>query len=626
MMVDLKKRFDALDTLEFPHPDKPPTRAQARASQVVPRYTSGRVPVVIFALLVAAAGIGFAVDAFRGKPGVREPVPPPGTGTIAYVAFDGATLKWSLFTVEADGSPPVRIAIDLPGAAFHPSWSPDGTKLAFDVQSQSQGGDTEIYAATVYGSNGSNLSRLTNTAGWNFLPAWSPDGSRIAYVHTSGPNHDIWLMNADGSNPVRLTHGPDLDLNPTWSPDGSKLAFESNRTGSPEIYVMNADGSHVSRLTNTPGFDGSPAWSPDGRQIAFVSDRDGPGIYVMQSDGSDVRKVVGGKQVGPLDPEWSPDSASLAYASSSGAEMGTGINVIDLVSGHTRSLTDLGDLCCPSWRPRPEQVEIGKIAFSKGGPSGGIYLMNPDGSGVERLTSDPGDIDLAWSPDGSRIAFVRFRGGNADIYVMNANGSEVVRLTRDGANSAPAWSPDGRKIAFARAAPGNTDIYVMDPDGSNVTNLTNDPLLESAPAWSPDGSRIAFSAYVSPPGPVHIYTMGADGTSRTKITDSELDDGSPAWSPDGRSIAFVRDSGSIIVVEPDGSEPREVVNPGGLTGGLGLTFYPAWSPDGTKILFQSGPNGSDQRIYVVNVDGSGFHNVGSGNGLDPTWQPVPPVG
>jgi dipeptidyl aminopeptidase/acylaminoacyl peptidase len=352
-MTDLKQRFGALDTLEFPHPENPPSRPETRVSQDVPRYTRGRAPVAIFALLVAAAGIGFAVDAFRGGPEVREPVPPLGTGTIAYVAFDGATLKWSLFTVEADGSSDMRIAIDLPGEAFHPSWSPDGTKLAFDVQS---GGDTEIYTATVYGSNGSNLSKLTTTPGWNFLPAWSPDGSRIAYVHTSGANHDIWIMNADGSNPVRLTHDPDFDLNPTWSPDGDKLAFESNRTGRLEIYVMNADGSHVSRLTNTSGFDGSPAWSPDGRLIAFVSDRDGPGIYLMGSDGSNVEKVVASEQVGSLRPEWSPDGARLAYTSSPGPGEGPAISVLDLLSGQTQVLTTAGDLCCPSWRRGHEPV------------------------------------------------------------------------------------------------------------------------------------------------------------------------------------------------------------------------------------------------------------------------------
>lgn len=351
-MTDLKERFGALDEIEFPHPEGPPRMAGVHATQVGPVFTKGRVPVVVFALLVAAAGIGFAVDAFRGKPEVREPAPPPGAGTIAYVAFDGRT--WSLFTIHADGSSDTRISIELPGEAFHPAWSPDGTKLAFDVQSE---GGTEIYVATVYGSNGSNLTRLTATAGWNFQPAWSPDGTRIAYVHTSGPNHDVWLMNADGSNPVRLTHDLGFDLDPTWSPDGSKLAFASNRSGSPEIYVMDVDGSHVSRLTNRPGFDGSPAWSPDGRQIAFVSEGDGPkiyGIYLMASDGLSVRKLVEGEQVG--EPEWSPDGTHLAYTSSSGGEMDVAISVIDLLSGQRQALTDPGDLCCPSWRRNHEPV------------------------------------------------------------------------------------------------------------------------------------------------------------------------------------------------------------------------------------------------------------------------------
>jgi Tol biopolymer transport system component len=269
--------------------------------------------------------------------------------------------------------------------------------------------------------------------------------------------------------------------------------------------------------------------------------------------------------------------------------------------------------------------ENGRIAFAKGGPNGGIYLMNADGTGVERLTSDPGDGEPAWSPDGSRVAFVRSQGDGHDIYVMNADGSEVMRLTSEGADSVPTWSPDGTKIAFARDVPGNQDIYVMAADGEDVNRLTNDPLLEYAPAWSPDGLRIAFSAYVSPPGPVHIFTMSADGTARSQITDSDLDDGSPAWSPDGTSIVFVRDSHSIFVVDPDGSGLREVVDPGGFTGGLRLTFYPTWSPDGTKILFQSGPDGVDQGIYVVNVDGSGLHRLGSDMGFDPAWQGIPLV-
>jgi len=278
-------------------------------------------------------------------------------------------------------------------------------------------------------------------------------------------------------------------------------------------------------------------------------------------------------------------------------------------------------------RPQPASVvENGKIAFSKGGPNGGIYLMNADGTGVERLTSDPGDTEPAWSPDGSSLGFVRSEGEKYDIYVMNADGGAVTRLTTDGASSAPAWSPDGTRIAFARDIPGDQDIYVMDPDGSDVARLTDGPLLEYAPAWSPEGTSIAFSAYASPPGPVHIYTMSADGTSRSQITSGNHDDGSPAWSPDGTSIAFVRDSHTIFALDPDGSGLREVIDPGGLTGGLGLTFYPTWSPEGTEIVFQSGPDGSDQRIYVVSVDGTGLHQVGSRGGSDPAWQPIPANG
>jgi hypothetical protein len=352
-MTDLNERFGALDEIEFPHPAGPPKRVGLRVTEVVPRSTDRRVPVIIFAILVAAGGIGFAIEAFREDPDVRAPAPPLGTGTIAYTAFDGATLSWRLFTVEVDGTSDAGISLDLPGEAFHPAWSPDGTKLAFDVQVES---DTEIYTATVYGSNGSDLTQLTNTAGWNFLPAWSPDGTRIAYVHASEDNHDIWLMNADGSDAVRLTHDPALDLNPAWSPDGTRLAFDSNRTGSPEIYVMNVDGTHVSRLTNTPGFDASPAWSPDGRQIAFVSERDGPGIYLMASDGSDVRKLIAGEQAGPFEPEWSPEGDRIVYTSSPDADAALAISVMDVRSGNSRLLTGPGDICCPSWRRSHEPV------------------------------------------------------------------------------------------------------------------------------------------------------------------------------------------------------------------------------------------------------------------------------
>lgn len=92
-----------------------------------------------------------------------------------------------------------------------------------------------------------------------------------------------------------------------------------------------------------------------------------------------------------------------------------------------------------------------------------IYLMNPDGSGLTRLTNYPADDSyLSWSPDGSQIAFTSDRGGSADIYLTNVDGSDDTQLTDSpGVSSHPSWSPDGQRIAFESDRDGNFEIYVM---------------------------------------------------------------------------------------------------------------------------------------------------------------------
>ena len=151
----------------------------------------------------------------------------------------------------------------------------------------------------------------------------------------------------------------------------------------------------------------------------------------------------------------------------------------------------------------------GAIAFTTYNLDGNenIYSIEPDGTGLRRLTADTGwDDDAAWSPNGRRIAFASNRAHpqvacegispncDYDIYVMNADGTNVKRLTATpGSDREPYWSPDGRRIVFASTrdhlGPYDANLYVMNADGSGQTRITNDPGVDSQPAWSPGGDR-----------------------------------------------------------------------------------------------------------------------------------------
>jgi TolB protein len=286
-----------------------------------------------------------------------------------------------------------------------------------------------------------------------------------------------------------------------------------------------------------------------------------------------------------------------------------------------------------------------KIAFlrfgngARGESSYELYVMNADGSGKRRLARSPkGDGDLAWSPDGRKLAFaiqprgsagVCHRAGacNDEIFVINADGSGLRRLTRNAApDGRAAWSPDGRRIAFLSWRHGTgADVFVMNADGSDQRNLTRKPGNEVDPVWSPDGRAILFSAVPpgqplwvggsrSASGPYRdVYVMNADGSDQRNLTHTtEAEDYAAAYAPDGRTIAFAAydvSSTRIFVINADGSGKRA------LTPEITETSI-AWSPDGRKIAF------FDAGISVVNADGSGLHRLAQNVAFfDVSWSP-----
>ena len=174
-----------------------------------------------------------------------------------------------------------------------PSWSPDGTRIAFVSD---RDGPNEVY---VMGADGSNPINLSNHPAIDDHPSWSPDGTRIAFFSNRDGNAEIYVMGADGSNPVNLSNHPNTDSRPSWSPDGTQIAFFSNRDGNAEIYVMGADGSNQVNLSESPSRAlnfAAPSWSPDGTNIAFGSWRDG-NLEIF------VKEVTGGINAVELDPE-----------------------------------------------------------------------------------------------------------------------------------------------------------------------------------------------------------------------------------------------------------------------------------------------------------------------------------
>jgi TolB protein len=280
--------------------------------------------------------------------------------------------------------------------------------------------------------------------------------------------------------------------------------------------------------------------------------------------------------------------------------------------------------------PSPADGLTGRIVFTcqifRVQASNQICIMNADGSGYRRLTTDDSRQHFypSLSPDGTRVLYAAFQEtNNYEIFELKLSDGGVQRLTNTSAiETAPELSPDGQSLVYARYNP-NTERYqiiLAEPNGANPNNIPRASGWD--PTWSPDGRQVLFAS--DSRGPVQLYAIGLDGRNLRTVTSLPAVRGRSDWSPDG--VYIVTYSGpawnrELFIMNADGSNVRQLTPSGGNSQG------PSFSPDGRWVVFTAyfDNYGDDHgcELYVIRVDGTDLRRLTNNDYCDyqPRWGP-----
>lgn len=294
---------------------------------------------------------------------------------------------------------------------------------------------------------------LTTDPSQDLRPTWSPDGTQIAYFSGSSGNNDIWIMDADGENKQQITTHLADDRRPNWSPDGAWIVFDSDRSGVRDIWVVDISGGDPIQVNSSSATDNFPSWSSDGSQIAYYAYEGGKlDIWVIALNDL----LEGGKAGLPVQvttgladetnnqctfachsPSWSPDSTQLAYSAENQSQIWVigidGSNPHQVVNSSTQLLQGLDHF--PSWTPDGRLLFMFEHATSGGERVNDIWIMRPDGSNPTLIYPDiPHGGPLELRSDAVSVAFHSPRSGNFDIYTADLSQpqGEVIEDTSNG--------------------------------------------------------------------------------------------------------------------------------------------------------------------------------------------------
>jgi Tol biopolymer transport system component/DNA-binding winged helix-turn-helix (wHTH) protein len=467
----------------------------------------------------------------------------------------------------------------LSGNVASPTFSPDGSQVAFAWDGENGGNGFDLYVKVI---GTEKQLRLTNQPGF-YHAAWSPDGKSIAFerVATNFANSGIYLISPSGGPEHEITNRCAYGFISigviAWSPDGKQLACVggiSNTTT--RLFVISLDTLQLAPLETDCKRVISPAFSPQGDYLAWTCADILGGSSTLElqrlRDGRVTQLFRKTETIGG--PLWSGGGRRLLFTSSVPAG-------------------DIWELLLAS-PDHPEKLPAGHDAFDLAvSPSGNrlAFAQNRTNVNIWRLnlgepqphpqmvvTSSREQMSPDISPKGDQIAFESDRLGSNEVWVSGIDGSNAVQLSSFGIRltGTPRWSPDGRLIAFDSRTGGESNIYLVDPHGSFPRKLDIDIRGNNTPSWSRDGKWIYFVNGEDAHHPTG-WKVPSTGGHAVSITDGEV--GNPIESPDGKYVYFFR-QGRLWSVRTDGTvaEPVEgmpYVSPGG------------WTPVRTGIYFIS---------------------------------------
>src|SRR5262245_53435157 len=361
-------------------------------------------------------------------------------------------------------------------------WSPDGSKL--------------LARRWGYGVGALDVTDETGKVVWTvdqryaFDGRWSPDGTRIAFVHvhpTPGPfvhpppgtDHVLFVASSDGRLRARIAANV---REFSWSPDGTKLAYAacarlcgpSRAQGAHGLVIADATGRRAPHPVPLPAGAGAAGrtlggvqWSPGGSLIAFVSHDDvGTHLNVVHPDGSSLRRLADGDW---FSVRWSPDGSLIAFVSED--DVGTHLDVVHPDGSSLRRVADAGPIVDFEWSPDGKRLALvvpagptptdASVINGEAGPrSADVSVVNADGTGLHRIARCRCDLrvprpdfyeSVAWSLDGTRIAYISGRGNTVSTIRPDGTGATIVAtqpargVTGYWYPSFPLWRPPRRR-------------------------------------------------------------------------------------------------------------------------------------------------------------------------------------